>query len=264
MSGKKRSTDLLLGEWFWTDRWPASPLYELPIAERGLHREMRTAAWARGLKLPADHAAIQRVIGCSEREWRALWPKVAPHWRVEGDYLVNDELAATYAESKARQDAIVSKAKAAAAARWGAGPGPQGGGMPEQMPMQMPDDKPKHMREQMPTHMPVQCPPDPDQEEEQKEHTPPPLARRRTHVEDLPIPSFDIALAIAHHVIERYPADEGQWTAEFKATCLAQRLNYAGDSTEPRPLYVRALEAAAAAKAHRSSIVAKVRAGGRR
>ena len=82
--------DKLLAEWFWTDRWMGSSGFLLPMEARGLYREMLTAAWRRGARLPNDPEAIQRAVGCTAGEWERCWPKVSKFWRVDGEGLVND------------------------------------------------------------------------------------------------------------------------------------------------------------------------------
>ncbi len=91
--------DKLLAEWFWTDRWMGSRGFLLPLEPRGLYREMLTQAWRRGARLPNDHEAIMRAVGCKDAEWKRCWPKVEKFWRVDGDSLVNDTQLEVYAEA---------------------------------------------------------------------------------------------------------------------------------------------------------------------
>jgi uncharacterized protein YdaU (DUF1376 family) len=87
----------LLAEWFWTDRWMGSSAFLLPLEPRGLYREMLTQAWRRGARLPNDHEAIQRAVGCTKSEWKRCWPQISTHWRVEGSEIVNDTQLEVYA-----------------------------------------------------------------------------------------------------------------------------------------------------------------------
>lgn len=119
MAGAK--TDKLLAEWHWTDRWMGSRGFLLPMEPRGVYREMLTQAWRRGAKLPNDHEAIRRAIGCTEKEWRRCWPVVAPFWRAAGAWLVNDTQLAIYAEALARREAASRRGRKGAARRWGPG-----------------------------------------------------------------------------------------------------------------------------------------------
>jgi uncharacterized protein YdaU (DUF1376 family) len=96
------AVDKLLAEWFWIDRWMGSSAFLLPIEPRGLYREMLTQAWRRGAWLPNDHAAIQRAVGVTVREWGRTWPVVERYWTVEGDRLFNQTQVEVYAEAKAR------------------------------------------------------------------------------------------------------------------------------------------------------------------
>lgn len=118
MSAKPKDDDKLRAEWFWGDRWALSSAKALSIAHRGLYREMLTAAWLLGAKLPKDHADIRRLVGVELKEWNALWPKVSPYWRVDGDFLVNDTQLEIYAEAQRRAEAASSRGKAGADAKW--------------------------------------------------------------------------------------------------------------------------------------------------
>lgn len=109
----------LLAEWFWVDRWTGSSAFLLSIEERGLYREMLSAAWRRGARLPADPIAIQRAIGCTQKEWKRCWPKVRQYWRLDGDEIVNDTQAEIYAEAMAAQQRASDRGKSGAEKRWG-------------------------------------------------------------------------------------------------------------------------------------------------
>lgn len=98
--GAVMAVDKLRAEWFWCDRWATSSAFLLPVGDRGVYREMLTAAWARGASLPNDHAAIQRATGISAAEWRRHWPAVEKYWRVEGDRLVNDTQVEIFREAR--------------------------------------------------------------------------------------------------------------------------------------------------------------------
>lgn len=114
----KPEEDKLRAEWFWCDRWANSSAKALPIAHRGLYREMLTAAWSLGARLPANHADIRRLVGVEMKEWKLLWPRVEPYWRVDGDFLVNDTQLEVYAEAVRQRTAATKRAKAGADARW--------------------------------------------------------------------------------------------------------------------------------------------------
>ena len=108
----------LLAEWFWIDRWMGSSAFGLPIAVRGLYREMLTQAWLRGARLPNDHDQIRRFIGVTKAEWRASWPRVERFWRVEGESIVNDTQIEIYQEAVRRLTVNGRRAQAGAQARW--------------------------------------------------------------------------------------------------------------------------------------------------
>ena len=107
----------LLAEWFWSDRWMGSRGFLLPMEPRGLYREMLTQAWRRGARLPNDHEAIRRAVGCTAEEWGRCWPVVAPFWREDGQELVNETQLAVYAEAKAIQDRASERGRRGAQAR---------------------------------------------------------------------------------------------------------------------------------------------------
>jgi uncharacterized protein YdaU (DUF1376 family) len=109
----------LLAEWFWGDRWFRSSAMLLPIEARGVYREMLTAAWMQGARLPNDPAAIQRFIRCTPEEWARCWPLVARFWRIEEGWLVNDTQQEIYGISNARRERFVERSKKANSARWG-------------------------------------------------------------------------------------------------------------------------------------------------
>jgi uncharacterized protein YdaU (DUF1376 family) len=113
------STDKLLAEWFWTDRWMGSSGFLLPMEQRGLYREMLTQAWRRGARLPNDEEAIRRAIGATEKEWRRCWPYVRFYWRQDGDSLVNDTQLQVYAETQAAVETNRTRAQRGARGRWG-------------------------------------------------------------------------------------------------------------------------------------------------
>jgi uncharacterized protein YdaU (DUF1376 family) len=108
----------LRGEQFWVDRHMASELWMLPIAERGLHREMLSQAWLRGAQLPSDPEEIRRAIACSLVEWQRYWPRVSKHWVRRGRTLVNLVQRETYAKVLAAVQVAADRAKKGAAARW--------------------------------------------------------------------------------------------------------------------------------------------------
>jgi uncharacterized protein YdaU (DUF1376 family) len=108
----------LQAEWFWVDRWRTSRGFLLPMAARGLYREMLTQAWALGGSLPRVEEEIRRAVGATTDEWRRSWPLVQPFWRVEGDRLVNDTQRAIYAEAERRSAFFRTRAAKAARARW--------------------------------------------------------------------------------------------------------------------------------------------------
>jgi uncharacterized protein YdaU (DUF1376 family) len=106
-------TTKLLAEWFWVDRWTHSSAFLLPLAARGLYREMLSQSWARGAKLPNDPEAIRRATGTTAEEWAASWPRIKKYWRAEGDCLVNDTQLQVFKQAQARS----THAQAAAFAR---------------------------------------------------------------------------------------------------------------------------------------------------
>lgn len=114
---RKSTPDKLLGEWFWTDRWMGSSGFLLPLEPRGLYREMLTQSWMRGARLPNDHEAIQRAVGCTAAEWKRCWSRVERHWRVDGEYLVNDTQLEVYAQCQAERDRASNRGKKGAQAR---------------------------------------------------------------------------------------------------------------------------------------------------
>jgi uncharacterized protein YdaU (DUF1376 family) len=104
-------SDKLLAEWFWTDRWTGSSAFLLPVEARGLYREMLTQSWRRECRLPADHEAIRRAIGCTQAEWNRCWPKIKKYWRIDGAHLVNDTQIGIWTEAKAANDRAVARAR---------------------------------------------------------------------------------------------------------------------------------------------------------
>lgn len=111
------TTDKLLAEWFWTDRWVGSSAFLLPMEARGVYREMLTQAWRRGAKLPNDHEAIRRAIGATVPEWRRTWPLVKRFWIVEGDSLINSTQQEVYADAQGRAQRAHKRAVSGAQAR---------------------------------------------------------------------------------------------------------------------------------------------------
>src|SRR5215471_18652131 len=90
----------LLAEWFWIDRWMGSSAFLMRLGPRGLYREMLSQAWRRGARLPNDHAAIRRAVGCTTREWTRYWPQIQQYWRVEGVWLVNETQQEVYNDAR--------------------------------------------------------------------------------------------------------------------------------------------------------------------
>lgn len=101
----------LLAEWFWTDRWIGSSGFLLPLEPRGLYREMLTQAWRRGGKLPNDHEAIRRAVGCTAAEWRRCWPKVASYWQVSGEFLINQTQSEVIVGAVSAHDSAVERGR---------------------------------------------------------------------------------------------------------------------------------------------------------
>jgi uncharacterized protein YdaU (DUF1376 family) len=140
----------LLAEWFWTDRWMGSSAFLLPIEPRGLYREMLTQAWRRGARLPSDHEAIRRAVGCTLAEWNRCWPKVSGYWRVEADTIVNDTQVAVWLEAKAVQERASSRGRAGAQARAQAR---RDQPLKVQPPSPSPSPSPKERKEHAPTNV---------------------------------------------------------------------------------------------------------------
>ena len=105
----------LRAEWFWCDRWTTSDAFTLPIAARGLYREMLTQAWVRGGSLPSDPARVRRAVGVTAQEWKRLWPKIREYWVIRGDRIFNPTQQEVMETSKA-----LSKARAKSGAKGGA------------------------------------------------------------------------------------------------------------------------------------------------
>jgi uncharacterized protein YdaU (DUF1376 family) len=108
----------LQAEWFWGNRWTTSRGFLLPMAARGLYREMLTQAWIRGGSLPRVEDDLKRIVGATPDEWRRYWPLVKPFWRVVGDRLVNDTQREIYAEAERRATFASEHGSKAARARW--------------------------------------------------------------------------------------------------------------------------------------------------
>jgi uncharacterized protein YdaU (DUF1376 family) len=93
----------LTGEFFCVDRWIQSQAFGMSIEARGLYREMLSRAWLNGGWLPNDHAAIRRLIGASELEWKRCWPLIEHYWRIDAaGRLVNDVQVTLYEAAKTR------------------------------------------------------------------------------------------------------------------------------------------------------------------
>lgn len=105
------SSDKLLAEWFWTDRWMGSSAFLLPLEPRGLYREMLTQAWRRGGKLPNDHEAIRRAVGCTAAEWRRCWPKIESYWQVCGEFLSNQTQSDVIESALAKHASAVDRGR---------------------------------------------------------------------------------------------------------------------------------------------------------
>ena len=97
--------------------------------------------------------------------------------------------------------------------------------------------------------------------DQEPEHTLTPLPRRTTPVEALPEPSFLVAMAIAHAVMDDHPTgSEADWRVAFKARCLEQGWNYAArHAAHEAPVIDRALSAAAHARKARTAAKAEPR-----
>lgn len=205
-----------------------SSAFLLPIAYRGLYREMLTAAWRRHCRLPNDPEAIQRAIGCTSAEWRKLWPRVQPFWRVDGAFLVNDTQLEIYAEAKRREALASARGKKGANARW----------HPEET-----DDGQCTSNAQASLG---QWPPSPKSVQVLQERTAPGAPRPPR-----PKPSeWRRAVAIAHLVMERHPDSFTDCTELFKLRCAEQGIDY-GQRKDGRPLYARALDYVAEVRAQR-------------
>lgn len=87
-----------------------SSAFLLPIEPRGLYREMMTAAWRRGARLPTSHEAIRRAIGCTLEEWDRCWPVIAEYWHEADGSLVNDTQLEVYAEAVKQANAAHDRA----------------------------------------------------------------------------------------------------------------------------------------------------------
>jgi uncharacterized protein YdaU (DUF1376 family) len=104
-------SERMRAEWFWCDRWIASSAFLLPMEARGLYREMLTAAWLRGARLPADPEAIRRAVGCSEMEWGRSWPLIRRYWSEAEGFIVNATQVEVYAECQSQRLAATSRGR---------------------------------------------------------------------------------------------------------------------------------------------------------
>jgi len=170
---ERRREDLdvekLRAEWFWTDRWQGSSGWLLPMEPRGLYREMLTAAWRRGARLPSDPEAIRRATSCTEGEWARCWPIIRHYWKPAGPYLVNQVQLQVYAEALDGVEAKSNKARDAANKRW------------ERERARQDADARAYAQapaQALPGHMLAQCPPSPSPSpspsQEQTTEPPPP------------------------------------------------------------------------------------------
>lgn len=160
MSHDQKKTNKLLAEWFWTDRWMGSSAFLLPLEPRGLYREMLTQAWRRGGRLPSDHEAIRRAVGCTGAEWRRCWPQIERYWRLDGGDYVNDTQLDVLTETVAAMERNIERGRKGGRARWGKEP-----------PEPPPDDDAQAMlthslstAQVEPKHMLGACPPEPSPE----------------------------------------------------------------------------------------------------
>lgn len=119
-----RVANKLLAEWFWTDRWIGSSAFLLPLEPRGLYREMLTAAWRRGARLPADPITIQRAVACTTSEWERCWPEIRGYWREEGDglWIMNETQVEIFTETQAITERAANRGRRGAEARWAGKP----------------------------------------------------------------------------------------------------------------------------------------------
>lgn len=114
---KRRASDKLFAEWFWTDRWTNSRGHTMEMEARGLYREMLTQAWKRGAQLPNNAEEIRLMCACNLKVWKRCWPAVEPFWVVDGDILINLTQVQVYAEARAAADASFLRAQAGGQAR---------------------------------------------------------------------------------------------------------------------------------------------------
>lgn len=107
-----------LTEIFRLDRWIGSRGFLLPIAARGLYREMLSQAWRRGGWLPANHEAIRRACGVSDEEWAEAWPLVRKFWRRNGSRITNETQTIIFRIAKDRAESFARRAIHGSAQRW--------------------------------------------------------------------------------------------------------------------------------------------------
>ena len=104
-------SEKMRAEWFWADRWLLSSARMLPMEARGLYREMLTAAWLQGARLPANPEAIQIATGCPESVWGRCWPLIRRYW-AEGDgFIWNDTQVEVYRECQRQRQAAIERAR---------------------------------------------------------------------------------------------------------------------------------------------------------
>ena len=140
----KRNTDKLLAEWFWCDRWDGSSAALLPLEARGLYREMLSAAWRRGARLPNDERSIMLAVRVMPEEWARSWPLVKPYWREDGVHIVNDTQLEVYAEAKAAVESARTRSEKANRTRWGVPQGSPRGLHKESPPSPSPSPSPSN------------------------------------------------------------------------------------------------------------------------
>lgn len=76
-------------------------------------------AWTLSARLPADPARIRQAIRYDPRDWRKIWPTLAPEWPITADGTRrNPQQVALWEEGLVRIEKATEKAKAMASARW--------------------------------------------------------------------------------------------------------------------------------------------------
>lgn len=90
----------------------------MTLAERGAYTDLLFIAWNSGNPLPKDATRLARLVGCTPKEFKRIWPAVCEKFVDTPDGYINERLEAERTNALRIRDRAAENGKKGADKRW--------------------------------------------------------------------------------------------------------------------------------------------------